>query len=176
MEYKRKKENRTDYGKRLKLLKSGKPRLVIRDSLKSISAQVVQYEPDGDKTLVSAHSKELVKLGYAVPRRNIPTAYLVGALIAKKSKEKSIKEVTPDTGFCTGVGGSVAFSLIKGVKDGGLDVNLDEKSMPRGDRIEGKHIADYAGKMKDRFSKYEVEPSKISNIFKEVKRKLIENA
>jgi len=176
MEYKRKKQNRTDYKKRLRLLKSGKPRLVIRKSLRGIDAQIIQYSPDGDKTLVSARSGELIKLGYKVPRRNIPTAYLVGALIAKKSKEKSIKEAIPDTGFYTSLAGSVVFSLIKGAKDGGLGVQMDDKVAPNEGRIEGKHILDYSGKKKENFSKYQADPSGISDMFKEVKRKLIENA
>ena len=60
--YKRKKNGKTDYKKRLKLLKSRKPRLVIRKSLTQITAQVIQYQDEGDKVLVSAHSSELKAL------------------------------------------------------------------------------------------------------------------
>ena len=41
--YRRKREGKTDYRKRLRLLLSGKPRLVIRRSLRDISAQVIEY-------------------------------------------------------------------------------------------------------------------------------------
>ena len=63
MQFKRRKEGKTDYQNRLKMLKSGRPRLVVRKSLRYITAQVIEFTPKGDKTLVSATSKELKKLG-----------------------------------------------------------------------------------------------------------------
>jgi len=39
--FKRKREGKTDYNKRIKLLASNMPRLVIRKSLKNITAQIV---------------------------------------------------------------------------------------------------------------------------------------
>ncbi|MEK6922391.1 MAG: 50S ribosomal protein L18 [Nanoarchaeota archaeon] len=175
MEYKRKIQNRTNYRKRLMLLKSENIRLVIRRSLRGVCAQLVQYYPEGDKTLVSANSRELIKLGYKAPRRNIPTAYLVGALIAKKSKEKSIIKAVADIGFYAPIHGSVILSVIKGAKDGGLNIAIGDEAAPKQERIEGKHIANYYEKEKGRFSKYQIDPAELPNMFKEVKKKLIGN-
>ena len=173
MEYRRKKEKRTNYRKRLRLLKSRKPRLVIRRTLRNILAQLIIYESNSDKTIVSAHSKELIKLGYKAPKRNLPTAYLVGALLAKKAREKSIIHVIPDIGFYPATRGSMIFSVLKGAKDGGLDFSLNESVVPNEDRIEGKHIVHYATQKKEHFLHYGINPLEIPFMFAEVKRKLI---
>ncbi|MEM3513967.1 MAG: hypothetical protein QW495_01365 [Candidatus Hadarchaeum sp.] len=59
VEFRRKREGRTDYRYRLKLLRSRKLRLVVRVSLRHISAQIMKFSPTGDLVLVSAHSKQL---------------------------------------------------------------------------------------------------------------------
>ena len=43
VKYRRQREGKTNYDKRLKLLLSGKPRLIIRPSLKGITIQVEEY-------------------------------------------------------------------------------------------------------------------------------------
>jgi len=173
MENHRKKEGRTNYKKRISLLASNKPRLVIRKSLRHILAQIIMYNPDGDKTIISAHSRELIQSGYKAPKRNLPTAYLVGVLIAKKAREKSIQEVIPDIGFYPGIKGSLPFAVIKGVKDGGIEIPFDNNIIPEEKRIEGKHIEQYAAQAKDRFLHYGMDPLEISKVFHETKRKLI---
>ena len=57
----RHRERKTDYRLRLKLLRSKKPRIVVRKSLKAIRVQFVEYNPQGDKILASAVSNELSK-------------------------------------------------------------------------------------------------------------------
>ena len=57
VEKKRARKKKTDYKLRLKLLKSSKPRLVIRKSLKNINLQVVESENAQDKILTAANSK-----------------------------------------------------------------------------------------------------------------------
>ena len=42
---------RTNYRKRLELLKSGIPRVVVRKTDKSVIAHIVQYSEEGDKTI-----------------------------------------------------------------------------------------------------------------------------
>ena len=65
VQLKRRRKGLTNYYKRIKLLKSRKPRLVVRKTIKHIIAQLVIAKPQGDITLVSAHSKELVnKFGW----------------------------------------------------------------------------------------------------------------
>ena len=55
--FRRRFEGKTDYHKRMKLLKSRKLRVVIRASNNNIRAQFVQSKLGGDKVLISAFSK-----------------------------------------------------------------------------------------------------------------------
>ena len=80
VEYRRKRKGKTNYKKRLNLLLSRKSRLVIRKTLTSTIAQIVNYDENGDKTIISANSSELKKLGWKMNTSNIPSAYLTGML------------------------------------------------------------------------------------------------
>ena len=61
VKHKRRRQGRTDYKLRFGLIKSGKTRIVIRKSLNNTSIQFVDYIVNGDKVLVSSHTKELAK-------------------------------------------------------------------------------------------------------------------
>ena len=89
----RHREGRTDYRRRLRLLKSRKTRIVVRKSLKNIRVQFVEYSPEGDKISISVVSSELVKnYNWKYSVSTIPAAYLTGLLAGKKAMEKGIKE------------------------------------------------------------------------------------
>ncbi|MBS1266228.1 MAG: 50S ribosomal protein L18 [Candidatus Woesearchaeota archaeon] len=170
--FRRKRQGRTNYNKRLKLIRSGLPRLVVRPSSKNILAQIIEYHPEGDKVVSSAHSKELEKLGWKANRGNIPSAYLVGYLIAKKSK---CKKAVLDIGMYKNTKGSRVFAVLKGAVDGGMDISHSEKILPSEDRISGKHIAKYGGKNKDIFTKYKknkLDPKDMEKHFKIIKKKI----
>lgn len=141
MPFKRRKEGKTDYQKRLRLLKSGKPRLVVRRSLKYITAQITEFDKRGDKVLLSATSKELKKLGWNFACDSLPAAYLTGLLIGKKSLDKKINDVVLNSGLYPSVKGSRIYAVVKGVKDAGLNVPVDENILPSDERIKGEHIA-----------------------------------
>lgn len=64
--FRRKREGRTDYKKRLKMLVSSIPRLVVRRTNKSIIVQVVEYSENGDKVIITANGSELKKHGLEV--------------------------------------------------------------------------------------------------------------
>ncbi len=138
--YRRKREGKTDYRKRLKLLISGKPRLVVRKSLQCIYAQIVKFNPKGDIVVAAANSKDIVKLGWKFNMKNIPCAYLVGCLIAKKAKEKKINEAVLDIGLYPSVKGAKLYAVVKGANDSGLKVPCSAEIFPSDDRIKGKHI------------------------------------
>ena len=161
MLYKRKLNKRTDYKKRLKHLLGRKPRLVIRKSNSQIYVQIIEYFPNGDKTLVSATSRELLKLNYKGSIKNTPSAYLTGMLIAKKARERAIKTAIVDIGFHNNKKGSLIFALVKGAKDAGLDLSIDDSILPKESRIRGEHI--------ENFKKIDM-----PKIFEEVKLKLTE--
>ena len=130
IQLRRVREGKTNYRKRIEMLKSGKPRLVVRKTIKHITAQIVEFTPKGDKVLVSANTKELVKYGWKAGTGNIPSAYLCGVLIAKKAKEKNIDDVILDTGLQTSVKGNRIYATAKGAKDAGLKLPFDDKMAP----------------------------------------------
>lgn len=178
MPFNRRYKKKTNYKKRLALVLSGKPRLVIRRSLKHMKAQIIKYEKDGDKVLVSATTQELEKLGWKGSTSNIPSAYLLGLLVAKKAKKKKVKSVVFDMGLQQSTKGSRLYSTLKGVVDGGLDVPHSEEIFPSDERISGQHIADYGKKMKaDDPKKFKIaftktKPDETQKMFDSVKSKI----
>jgi len=181
--FRRKKEGKTNYRRRIKLLLSGKPRFVIRQSLKNILCQIIEYSPGGDKVMLSATSSELNKFGWKLDKTNLPAAYLTGLLMGKKAKGK-IKEAVLDTGLASLTKGSKIFACLKGAVDGGIKINYSEDIMPSQDRISGKHIADYSLKLKNNkelyqklFSRYikdNIDPANIVKYFEETRKKIIQ--
>lgn len=176
--HRRRREGKTDYRARLKLLLSGKPRLVVRKSLKHIRAQIVEYDPNGDKTIVSASSEELKKYGWNAPTGNVPAAYLVGLLIGKKSLKKKIKEAILDVGLYRVTKGSRIFAVLKGALDAGLQVPHSEEILPNEERIKGLHIVNYAKTLKEqnkeKFSRqFSYNPEKLPQMFEAVKEKIL---
>ncbi|MBA3064814.1 50S ribosomal protein L18 [Candidatus Woesearchaeota archaeon] len=148
VQFRRKRERKTNYKKRISFLTSGKPRIVIRKSVCNINIQVIEYKPEGDNVLASANSKELVKFGYSLNRGNIPAAYLTGLLLGQKAKKKAVKEAIVDAGLNIHVKGSRIYAALKGVVDSGLKVPCSEDIFPSEERISGAHISNYAEKLK----------------------------
>jgi len=141
----RRREGKTNYHKRYKLVRNKHVILVIRKTNKYVLAQFVYPTPVGDYTLVSAHSKELVKLfGWKAGTKNTPAAYLVGLLAGLRASKLGIKEAVPDIGLHRPVKGSKIFAVIKGVIDSGVKVPVDQEMLPSDDRLRGVTIAEYA--------------------------------
>ncbi len=134
----RRQQNKTDYEKRLKMLKSGKPRLVARKTNTKIIAQLVQYRPDGDRVVVSAYSSELEDHGWEGGFKNTTAAYLTGLLLAERADD--VEEAVLDIGLNTPDKGSVLFAVAQGATDGGLEIPVSEEIVPSQDRIEGEHL------------------------------------
>ena len=148
IKFKRRVEGKTNYRKRLALLKSGKVRLVIRKSLSNISVQLVNFNPNGDQTIASAVSSELKKFGWT-RTGNIPAAYLTGLLAGKKAKEKNVTEAVLDLGLQTSTKGSRIYAALKGVVDAGVNIPHSKDILPSDDRIKGKHISEDVAKQFD---------------------------
>jgi len=145
----RRREGKTDYKTRLALVKSGKPRMVVRISNKNVLCQIVRFDLPGDKTIVSAHSKELIKdYGWKANTGNVPTAYLVGFLCGLKAKKAKIDEVITDLGSRTPSKGAKIFTVLKGALDAGLNIPHEGDIFPSDDRIRGADIAEYAKSLK----------------------------
>jgi len=140
---KRRKANKTDYGKRLKLLKSEKPRLVFRKTNKYIIAQYVESDEARDKVVVGMNSKEILKYGWPENAKgslkSLPASYLTGFLIGNKIKEKEVPII--DFGMNRNLHKSRIYAFVKGVIDAGVGIKVGKKEIfPSEDRIEGKHM------------------------------------
>lgn len=158
----RKRSGKTNYKKRLQLLKGGKNRLVIRKSNTQIILQIIKYETDGDKVQVTVQSKELEKNhGWKHSHKNTPAAYLAGLLLAKKAKEKGIKEAILDLGLQSPMKGNKLYAALKGAIDGGLNVPASEDIFPAEERIKGEHVGSYLEKHKTITQDFESTKSKI---------------
>jgi large subunit ribosomal protein L18 len=143
VKYRRKKEGKTNYKKRLELLKGRTDRLIVRKTNKQIIIQAARYAEDGDRVLFTVTSDALKKMGWNHSCKNIPAAYLTGLLAAKKAKEKNVKGTILDLGLQTPLKGSKLFAALRGAKDGGLEVPANEEVYPSEQRIRGEHISNY---------------------------------
>ena len=139
--YRRKREGKTNYAKRLKLLISGKPRLVGRVTNTRVIGQVVEFTGTGDKILAGADSYSLKKLGWKTGLKNVPASYLTGLLLGKKAVKNGCTEAIFDTGFRASFGQGRISAFLKGVVDAGLQVPFgSEEIFPSQERLNGQHL------------------------------------
>jgi len=182
--YRRRMEGKTNYSKRLKTLLSKKPRLVVRYTNKKIIAQIINFASEGDKVLVAVDSQALKKYGWNYSYKNTPAAYLTGLLLGKIALEKDCKEAILDTGFKYLLKKGNITALLKGAIDSGMLIPYGgEDIFPDEEIISGKHIKDYAEKLKENKELYEKKFSgylknnlsveKISEDFITVKKKIM---
>lgn len=171
--HRRKDQGKTDYRTRLDLLKSRKKRLIVRVSLKSMVAQIADYDAKGDKIVLTVHSRQLKKLGWDFACNNTPGAYLTGYLLGRKALDKGVKEAVLDIGLQQSVKGSRIYAVLKGALDAGVKIPHSEEVLPTEDRIRGKHIVDYEKSLEDKAEKQFSKPvSAISDRFDEIKKKI----
>lgn len=179
--FRRRREGKTNYAKRLSTLKSGAIKLVVRISNKNIVAQLIKFNEKGDETLVSVHSRELGKFGWNLSGKNSPAAYLLGSLIAKKAKDKGINSAILDIGFRTPTKQSIQYCVLKGAVENGLDIPHSEDVLPADDRVKGALIASYmktlqGEELTKRFSGYEknkIAADSIEKVFEQTKAKIV---
>ncbi|MCG2825918.1 MAG: 50S ribosomal protein L18 [Thermoplasmatales archaeon] len=157
VKFRRRRDGKTDYRCRLKLLKSNLPRAVVRKTLNNITVQFAEYAPDGDKIICSGSGFELKKLGWKYSTANIPAAYLTGLLTGKRAVKNNIKNAVLDIGLQRPVKGSKVFASLKGMIDAGLSTPHDKDMLPSDDRVMGAHIS-----------------KEIEKSFKDVKAKIME--
>jgi large subunit ribosomal protein L18 len=138
--FRRRREGKTDYRRRLALLKNGDARVVVRTSNGNIVVQFVNYDDKGDVVVASAEARELPKMGYATAGSNTPSAYLTGRLAAIRAKEAGVANGILDLGRAVPHKGGVIFSALKGVVDGGVQVPAGEGVFPSEERIRAEHL------------------------------------
>jgi large subunit ribosomal protein L18 len=140
MPLKRRRLKKTDYKKRLGLIKGGLPRAVIRKSIKNMRVDIAEYAVSGDKIIAHGCTVELKKYGWKSPTGNTPSSYLAGYLAGLRAKKKGIKKVNADLGRQKVIKGSKLMASIQGLIDSGVKVPVSKKFLPHNDRITGKHL------------------------------------
>lgn len=140
----RRKEQKTDYIKRIKLLKSGKPRIVFRRTNRYIITQYVVSEEARDKVIFSINSKQLLKYGWPEKSKgslkSIPASYLTGFLIGKQIISKKLETPIIDFGMLRTLHKTKIFAFIKGLNNAGINIICDEKTFPNEETIKGEHM------------------------------------
>jgi large subunit ribosomal protein L18 len=141
--FRRRREGRTDFHQRLRLLISKRPRIIVRTSLRHIRLQLVTPKPEGDFTWVHADSTELARYGYDGPTGNTPAAYLSGLLFGYKAQQTEYNSAILDIGLQESTKGSRIYASLKGIVDAGFDVPHDPVVFPDDQRIRGDIIKEY---------------------------------
>lgn len=140
----RRHEYKTDYLNRVKLLKSGSPRIVFRKTNKYLIAQYVVSKEAKDKIIMGINSKELLKYGWPKELegslKSISAAYLLGFLVGKKIINKKLKKPILDFGMIRTIYKTKVFGFLKGLIDSGLQINCKKEAFPEEDRIKGKNM------------------------------------
>ncbi|UCE37786.1 MAG: 50S ribosomal protein L18 [Thermoplasmata archaeon] len=138
----RRREGKTDYRKRIRHLKSGLPRAVIRKSTRNINVQFIEYDPRGDKVICTASGFDLEGFGWKSTTSNTTAAYLTGYLAGKRAKNAGIEKAVLDIGLHTPTKGSRVFASLSGLLDAGIDLPHDKEILPSEERIRGEHLGE----------------------------------
>lgn len=91
--FRRRREGRTDYHQRLRLLLSREDRVVVRKSARHMQIQLVAPDANGDLTLSSAISKELAKYGYEDLPVTLPQHTSQGSCLVTRHLLKAMRAV-----------------------------------------------------------------------------------
>jgi large subunit ribosomal protein L18 len=181
--FRRRREGKTNYHLRRKLVRSNQTRAVVRVTNSHCLIQFIKAQINGDITLSGAHSRELNNYSWNIANSNIPSAYLVGYLAGLKAKKSDISSAILDIGLNPPIYGSRVFSALKGLIDAGINIPHSDKIFPDENRLNGSHIAEYAKLLKEndeeafkkQFSKYiqkKVDPLKITQLFENTKKEI----
>jgi len=140
--FRRRREGRTDYRHRARLLRSGKPRAVVRKTLNQTIVQIIEPEAPGDRVIASAASRELRKHGWAPGTGNVPAAYLTGFLAGRRAIGRGVTEAVLDIGLHSPTKGARVFGALKGLLDAGLTIAHSPEILPSAERLRGVHIGE----------------------------------
>jgi large subunit ribosomal protein L18 len=140
----RRRESKTDYLKRLKLLKSGKPRVVFRRTNKYVIVQYIISDEAKDKVVLGFNSSELLKYGWpkeaASGLKNTTASYFLGYLMGKTIQKKKLEEPIIDFGMIQALHKSRVYGFLKGIIDSGIKISCKEEAFPEPERIKGEHL------------------------------------
>ncbi len=135
----RRRNAKTDYKARIHLLKSQKPRLVVRKTNRYIIAQLIGSQQAQDKIITAATSRDLLGKGWPQEKKGslkiLAAAYLTGYLLGKRCKQKP-REAILDIGMQRNIRGSRIYAVLKGAGDAGLNIPHAKESLPSNEKIE----------------------------------------
>lgn len=153
-------ERKTDYGKRIKMLKSETPRVLFRKTNRYIIAQYVKSEEAQDKIIVGLTSKNLKEFGW--PKefegslKSVPASYLTGFLLGKEIIKKKLETPIVDFGMIRALNKNKGFAFIKGLIDAGIKIKCSAENFPEEERVSGKNLKkDFTKTFKEIKSKIE---------------------
>lgn len=156
----RRRENKTDYLTRMKLLKGNRPRLVFRKTNKYVIVQYIKSHEAQDKVVISMDSRKLLDYGW--PKefkgslKSIPASYLIGYLIGKQIKKQKLEEPIIDLGMLRTINKTKIYGFIKGVIEAGINIKCKKEAFPEENRIQGKNLKeDFSKKFSEIKSKIE---------------------
>jgi len=180
--FKRRNEGKTDYGARIKLIELDKARMVVRVTNNHVIAQIIKVAPEGDDTIISAHSNELKNMGWLGSTKNISAAYLTGFLCGKKAAAEGVNEAVLDIGLKSPTKGTRVFAALKGAVDSGLHIPHGGSVLPDDSRLRGEHIAQYAESLseealKQKFGAYlkkGLSPKDLPDHFEKIRQRINE--
>jgi large subunit ribosomal protein L18 len=139
--FRRRREGRTDYRVRLRLLKSGEPRAVVRLSDRRVRVALVAFDPTGDRVLASADSRELGQIEFPPGSfASTPAAYLTAYLAGMRAKARGTVSAVLDAGLRHPTEGGRLAAALKGLLDAGIEIPHGEGGFPAADRLNGKHL------------------------------------
>ncbi len=139
--FRRRREGRTDYRTRLKLLRSGRPRAVVRITAQRVYVTITTYDPTGDRVIAAADSRELGGVGFpGGSLASTPAAYLTGYLAGLRSKAAGTNGAILDAGLRHPTAGGRVLAALKGLLDAGVEVPHGETIFPGNDRLSGSHL------------------------------------
>lgn len=129
----RRREGKTDYKARLTMLKSDKPRIVIRKTNRYVIIQLVKSDIAQDKVISGISSKNLLAFGWPKEKigslKSLPAAYLAGFLLGEQIKEKT-KHAIFDIGMNRNVHQSRIYAVLKGLLDSGISIPHNKEALP----------------------------------------------
>lgn len=140
----RRKENKTDYLKRLKLLKGEKPRIVFRKTNRYIISEYTESKEAQDKVIIGFDSRKLNEYGWPKDAqgslKSITASYLTGYLMGKTIIKQKLENPIVDTGMNRMLHKNKIYAFIKGLIDSGIKIICKKECFPEEARIEGKHL------------------------------------
>lgn len=156
----RRKERKTDYKKRIKILKGNLPRIVFRKTNRYLLIQYIKSKEAQDTVIFGFDSRKLLEYGWPKSSRgglkSLPAAYLIGYLAGTEIMKRKLEIPIVDFGMARVISKSKIHSFIKGLVDSGIKIKHKKEAFPDDSKIKGEFLK-----------------NKIS--FEEIKKRITEN-